>query len=89
MLKVAPSTVIRSYGRTSKFFRLDGLLQFCIIMGLRSASSALKGKFLVCQFQHLISQARIFISIVNYILFYSILYFMNVFDGHVNLIFLL
>ena len=29
----------RSYGRTSKFFRLDGLLLFCIIMGLRSASS--------------------------------------------------
>ena len=30
----------RSYGRTSKFFRLDGLLLFCIITGLRSASSA-------------------------------------------------
>ena len=29
------------YGRTSKFFRLDGLLLFCIIMGLRSASSAI------------------------------------------------
>ena len=29
-----------SYGRTSKFFRLDGLLLFCIIMGLRSVSSA-------------------------------------------------
>ena len=28
------------YSRTSKFFRLDGLL-FCIIMGLRSASSAI------------------------------------------------
>ena len=47
-------TVVRSYGRTverlngrtSKFFRLDGLLLFCIIMGLRSASSAIKG---VCQ----------------------------------------
>ena len=25
----------RSYGRTSKFFRLDGLLKFFIIMGLR------------------------------------------------------
>ena len=25
----------RSYGRTSKFFRLDGLLLFCIIMELR------------------------------------------------------
>ena len=47
LLKVAPCMAIRSYGRTSKFFRLDGLLQFCIIMGLRSASSALKGKFLV------------------------------------------
>ena len=29
------------YGRTSKFFRLDGLLLFCIIMGLRSVSSAI------------------------------------------------
>ena len=32
----------RSYGRTFKFFRLDELLLFCIIMGLRSASSAIK-----------------------------------------------
>ena len=31
----------RSYGRTSKFFRLDVPLLFCIIMGLRSASSAM------------------------------------------------
>ena len=31
----------RSYGRTSKFFWLDGLLLFCIIMGLHSASSAI------------------------------------------------
>ena len=31
----------RSYGRTSKFFLLDGLLLFCIIMGLRSASSTI------------------------------------------------
>ena len=29
------------YGRASKFFRPDGLLLFCIIMGLRSASSAM------------------------------------------------
>ena len=35
-------TVVRSYGRTSKFFWLDGLLLFFIIMGLRSASSAMK-----------------------------------------------
>ena len=34
MLKVAPCPVVRSYGRTSKFVRLDGLLLFCIIMGL-------------------------------------------------------
>ena len=51
VLKVAPCTlytviqsyshmVIRLYGHTSKFFQLDGLLLFCIIMGLRSASSA-------------------------------------------------
>ena len=31
----------RSYGRISNFFLLDGLLLFCIIMGLRSASSAI------------------------------------------------
>ena len=35
-------TVVRSYGRTTKFFRLDGLLLFCIVMGLRSPSSAIK-----------------------------------------------
>ena len=34
-----------SYGRTTKFFRLDGLLLFCIVMGLRSVSSA-KMKYL-------------------------------------------
>ena len=33
--------VIWLYGRTSKFFWLDGLLLFCIIMGLRSVSSAI------------------------------------------------
>ena len=36
-----PCTVVWSYGRTSKFFRLDGLLLFCMIMGLRSASSTI------------------------------------------------
>ena len=41
MLKVAPCTVLQLYSRTSKFFWLDGLLLFCIIMGLRSASSAI------------------------------------------------
>ena len=36
-------TVLRSYDHKSKFFRLDGLLlPFCIIMGLRSVSSATK-----------------------------------------------
>ena len=34
----------RSYGRKSKFFRLNGLLLFCIIMGLRSASSAISSE---------------------------------------------
>ena len=29
------------YGRTTKFFRLDGLLPFCIVMGPRSASPAM------------------------------------------------
>ena len=29
------------HGHKSKFFRLNGLLLFCIIMGLRSASSAI------------------------------------------------
>ena len=40
MLKVASCTVVRLYGRTSKFFQLDGFLLFCIIMGLCSVSSA-------------------------------------------------
>ena len=34
-------TVVRSYGHKSKFFWLDGLLQFCIIMGLRSVGSVI------------------------------------------------
>ena len=38
MLKVAPCTVVRS---CNQIFRLDGLLLLCIIMGLRSASSAM------------------------------------------------
>ena len=33
--------VVWAYGCTTKFFWLDGLLLFCIIMGLRSASSAI------------------------------------------------
>ena len=37
-------TVIQSYGCTTKFFWLDGLLLFCIIMGLRSASSAINAQ---------------------------------------------
>ena len=48
MLKVAPCTVVRSYGRTSKFFRLDGSLLFCIIMGLRSASLAISNWGIDC-----------------------------------------
>ena len=37
------------YGHTSKFFQLDGLLLFCIIMGLRSVSSTImaNGEILV------------------------------------------
>ena len=42
MLKVAPCTVVQSY---NQIFRLDELLLFCILMGLRSASSA-KMKYL-------------------------------------------
>ena len=41
MLKVAPCTVSRTVAHPN-FFRLDGLLLFCIIMGLRSASSAIR-----------------------------------------------
>ena len=33
--------VVQSCGRTSKFFWLDGLLVFCLIIGLRSASSVI------------------------------------------------
>ena len=49
MLKVAPCTVVRSYGRMGVLsynqIWLDGLLLFCIIMGLRSASSAINHIF--------------------------------------------
>ena len=41
MLKVAPCAVVQLYGCTTKFFRLDGLLLFCIIIGLCSTSSAI------------------------------------------------
>ena len=34
-------TIVQSHGRTAKFFRLDGLLLLYIVMGLRSASSAI------------------------------------------------
>ena len=48
MLKVAlctvGRTVVRSYGRTSKFFRLDGLPLFRIIVGLRFARCELRYK---------------------------------------------
>ena len=45
LAKYAKSSTLygRSYGCTSKFFWLDGLLLFCIIMGLRSVSSAING----------------------------------------------
>ena len=46
MLKVASCTVgctvVWSYGRKSKFFQLDGLLLFGIIMALCSASSTIR-----------------------------------------------
>ena len=44
MLKVAPCTVVRSYGRTvvqPNFFGLMGYYYFVIVMGLRSASSTI------------------------------------------------
>ena len=44
MLKVAPCTVVRSYGRTvvqPNFFGLMGYYYFVIVMGLCSASSAI------------------------------------------------
>ena len=42
-------TYVRSYGRTTKFFRLDGLLLFRIVKGLRSASSAIKNILEACR----------------------------------------
>ena len=48
-LKVAPCTVVQLYGRMGVLsynqIWLDGLLLFCIIMGLHSASSALNHIF--------------------------------------------
>ena len=49
MLKVAPCTVVQSYGHMGVLsynqIWLDGLLLFCIIIGLRSASSAMNHIF--------------------------------------------
>ena len=33
-------TVVQLYGRKTIFFRLDGLLLFCIVMGLRATMAA-------------------------------------------------
>ena len=62
VLAIQLTTHVKSsilYGRTVKhpnFFRLDGLLLFCIIMGLRFASFAINGKLIraSCQFHFLI-----------------------------------
>ena len=53
--------VVRSYSHTPKFLRLDGLLLFCIIMGLRSASSAVKIHSL-----HLLPLASLFLFISSF-----------------------
>ena len=49
-----------SYGRSSKFFRLDGLLLFCKIMGLRSASFAI----ITVQEQRFTEHSKDFLKIV-------------------------
>ena len=50
MAKIVPVVQLaaRSYSRTTKFFRLDGLQLFCIVMGLRSASSAITPRSCQC-----------------------------------------
>ena len=42
-------TVVWSYGCTSKFFQLDGLLLFCIIMGLRKLCYDTSGSLILTQ----------------------------------------
>ena len=52
----------RSYGRTSKFFRLDGLLLFRIITGLRFARCELRynyiRKYQICELNNRTKEAR-------------------------------
>ena len=67
---------VRSYGRTSKFFRLDGLLLFCIIMGLRSTSSAISS--VVCPLsttiwipaENMLAWVTVLMNKVNFICFF-------------------
>ena len=66
MLKVAPCTVVRSYGRTTRFFRLDGLLLFCIIMELRSASSAIIDVIDVIDYREMYVSDRL-VSIIRFL----------------------
>ena len=73
MLKVAPCTVgrtvvrsysrsvVQSFGRTSQFFRLDGSLLFFIIMGLRSASSAIMFHMMYRNKREMQNNARYFV----------------------------
>ena len=66
MLKVAPCTVVRSYDRTTRFFRLDGLLLFCIIMELRSASSAIIDVIDVIDYREMYVNDRL-VSIIRFL----------------------
>ena len=54
------------YGRTSKFFRLDGLLLFCIIMELRSASSAIIDVIDVIAYREMYVSDRL-VSIIRFL----------------------
>ena len=51
----------QSYGRTSKIFRLDGSLLFFIIMGLRSASSAIMFHMMYINEREMQNNARYFV----------------------------
>ena len=49
MLKVAPCMVVWSYGRTTKFSRLDGLLLFGTVMGLCLSSAMILPELIIAE----------------------------------------
>ena len=77
MLKVAPCTVVRSYGRTvvqPNFFGLMGYYYFVIVMGLRSASSAITIGFRYALEMYIMYNFSTVIAIIILLFFFKAAY---------------